>query len=462
MYDKGWQVGKWKIMESARTEDAMSPMDGHEGESGNWSVPEQWWNQGPGQQQQPGWMQGPEALSNINWTEQGHQLSGDNWEGDRELVGWKPQEQYVQNVRDYSNWTSSACAKGSPGMRQEMNLNPFQGWMGVEVVQQNPGNASNDGLQAIADLLKKNMENQQQLIYQRQGKAQDTIQSEQQDWYTDLQGNKNKGNQTRPVLNAGKNLGKKISNKPLINTGKDGEKAVGKTKGTQQQWRNMGQQYQPMAAMEQDDKQYQQLNQLPDDGWGKKQGKKGKTEAERHFWKGMGKRSEKWNKTMASEQDGTLWDEPEPIGDKKNTKGKDRMKHSTIHSPEYGEERTTMAPGFRQKNQESWQQKAMEDSKEYRWYPDKLGVKEADIQQEQQKKDMWTAERDMETDKWGPKVTTRQKWEHKNRVKKWNDRKEHNLRRTRTIEESDSRSDSRESVYKNPRPFHQSQRWKGG
>ena len=75
---------------------------------------------------------------------------------------------------------------------------------------------------------------------------------------------------------------------------------------------------------------------------------------------------------------------------------------------------------------------------------------------------MWTAERDMETDKWGPKVTTRQKWEHKNRVKKWNDRKEHNLRRTRTIEESDSRSDSRESVYKNPRPFRQSQRWKGG
>ena len=157
MYDKGWQEGKWKATGGTRSDDTGNQLDGCEGEPGNWSAQEHWWNQGPGQQQQPGWLQGTEVPSNIYWKKQGHQESGDHWECERGMAEWNSQEQYAQNASDYSNWTSLASAKGSPGMRQETNLNPFQGWTGAEAYQHNKGNESHNYIEDIPKrlLLKK-------------------------------------------------------------------------------------------------------------------------------------------------------------------------------------------------------------------------------------------------------------------------------------------------------------------
>ena len=387
MYDKGWQVGKWKAMGSATSDNTVYPMDGFEGNHGNWNVPELWWNQGPGQQQQPEWQQGLEVLPEMNWKEQGQQSGGDYWVREQELAGWKPKEQHAQDASEYSNWTSLASEKGSPGMRQKTNLNPFRGWTGVEAIQQHPGHASNDGLQVIADLLKKNMDNQQQLICQRRGKEYGITQSEHQDWRGDKQWSKYKGKQTQPILKVGKNLGKRIGNKPLSHEGKAGEQVASKMSGIQQQWSCMGQQQQPMTSPVQEDMQYHKTKQLLNEDWSREPGKEGRTEEENYPWKGMGKRSTKWNKTTTREQEGLVWDGQKTTEDKKNAQDQDGKIRSTVHNPDDGKERIATVPPSRQSNQDSWQEREMEDSKEYKWYPDKLGAHEADLQQEQHKKE---------------------------------------------------------------------------
>ena len=125
------------------------------------------------------------------------------------MAQWNPHGQHAHTTSDYSNWTNPTSAQSSPGVRQETNLHPLQGWMGAEEYQHNKGNESHDGMQTIADLLKKTMGNQQKLILQQQGKEHDASQIRQQDWYEDSQWNKNKGKQIIPTIKTGKNLGRK-------------------------------------------------------------------------------------------------------------------------------------------------------------------------------------------------------------------------------------------------------------
>ena len=129
------------------------------------------------------------------------------------------------------------------------------------------------------------------------------------------------------------------------------------------------------------------------------------------------KGKEEWNPITTGDQEGKTREKQEAVEYKRQIKGKDTMNPSKINMPDHGQERPTAITLRRQENQESWQEQANKNSKEYSWYPDKPGPNE-DAPQDQYKKDKWTTEWDKGTDKWGPKITVRQRWEHKNQVKR--------------------------------------------